>query len=486
MAKSAVPVEHGYANAFYGRAMYLIDNNCKFARLAARVQSLAGQGLTLPQIKAIFAQECRSELKNLFDGFKREPDTPLVIAAPPRGDALYGRFAPSTAVLDIGSGNCNKLVKHSGVLNITCIDPELSVPRHIMKGVQGRINDNLHLLTPEVVVSSFMSLCQLDNATQARVLEYDGLHVVPDHEYLLRARIARQEGDKLIVAAPRCVYSDYRVDQPGYNIKTGYSLVSAYTQRAITIDVQDESVQQYSPVLDAHPCAFGDINLADMTYKMDGVAHELETYDGRAYLIDRAGRQRAGNTNFKHHMTLHVEELSNCFTLIRVVMYRGFVPPHSGQDLRRFVDRVNIVINGKQLCAPPNLAVWQQGMIDVQGPCVDGKRATYREKNDGIITRHLERDHYTKFQWTVDLLDSNFTTLASHVSEKGMTLEATINSGLWEYGMSRTDDVVQLVPLRERRDKLKPTAIATAMYLLSQPTIPERVALENLCAPQRN
>lgn len=480
MAKSTLPVEHGYTNAFYDRAGFLIDHGERFAAVALKIQELNREGMSLEDIMAYVQKHLRPELRELYTEYQDVPDTPPVLAAPPRAVEVYGRFADRTSVVDIGSGNCNKLIKYTGSLKILCVDPEFQRDCNVVKGVAGLIQDQHDLFREDVIFTSFMAMCQLETSIQNRVYAHDGLHLLPNHPLLLETGVAARDKDTIVVNAPNRVYTDHFVECLGYEVKPGYLLRPTFLERSIEINLGTAAKTNYSPLIDARPCRFSDVNLSDVTFKMDGIAYELEISNTRATLVDRAGSERVGVCNFKHHLCLHVEELGSCFTLIRIVMYRGMVPPHCGNVLADFVDRVRIVINGKPLCAPPPVVAWQDGPVPVFGPSVNGIRATYLEPSDGIITRFEERDHYTKFQWTADLLNTNFPAVRLALVDKGLTVSVDIRMGLWEYGINRIRDEVIFSPIRLRVDKTTPTAISTVAFLVEQPTLPEKFVLENL------
>lgn len=480
--KSSIPVETGFPNPMYGVAGVLMQDAEAYKKLMLEVQNLQKSGLSFTEIKnQMEASGMRARLRVLFERATNVEPTRPVIGPPPRTNDLYGRFGRGCDIVDIGSGDGKKLRKYSGHLKITCVDPNLSAEVGVFKNnFKMTICDFLlgsEYAGPETLFSSVMVLCQLKPPDIERVLEHDGLHIVPDHVTLLGIGAAENSGDKILVRAPSRDFYDEPTNFTGLPIRVGYLMVTSFKPRSINIALQGESsIVDYKPEIDASPIPYDKINTDDVSYKMDGVPWEIELNDGDAYMVNRAGQQFIGSSNFMHYACLHVEELQSCFTLIRIVMFRGYVPPHALDVLEAFAEKVKIEINGKPICAPPRWKLDHRVLYrDANG--ID---TYFNEKTDGIISRENGKDGYCKYMWTVDMLPDQFAILTTELTKIGLMLEVDIQQQLWEYGVNRMGDTVQLQPLRIRTDKLIPTTVQTAIFLLSQKTAPEIHDLDNL------
>ncbi|MCD1185623.1 hypothetical protein, partial [Leptospira sp. Pond_2020] len=302
---------------------------------------------------------------------------------------------------------------------------------------------------------------------------YDGLHLIPDHQLLKRMGVASQQEGRVVVHTPFGDYQDYPVLLGGSTTEPGYLLAATYREREIAIQLGDPLQIEYKPVSECTPCGFSDMDLYDLGPKFDGVFHELEVKDQQAYMVERAGKQRIGSVEgFEEHLCLHLEELEKAYVLLRVVSFRGYVPPHCGDSLRAFLSRVKMKINQKPVCPSPK---WRHGhKVELTDPWTGCK---FKAPVDGVISRKDGRDYYCKYQWTVDLFEHALESLTARLRAAGLTLEWQPNAGLCEYGVSRELQVVKLVFLRQRLDKTKPTTLDTVMYLLQLPTLQEMQAL---------
>lgn len=477
LAKSTVPTETGLTNPAYDRVEYLVDKTPDIRALMIQIQQLAALGLSAAEIKVRMQGKMRTDLQQIYHKFKSIPDTPPILAAPPPAGEIYGRFGTAVKVVDIGSGNGTKVAQYTGSLTLCCVDPRLDMGKSTARQVTRSIQEYYPTLTHREGrrFSSFMSLCQLEPEWQRIILGHDGLHMVPDHSFLLKVGAAYQENDRITVNAPRYSFSDFPIEQiGGFSIKPGYLILAGFEKR--TIDIYLDSIPRkvdYEPFIQASPIAYTDINLDDVSYKMDGTPYELENNEGKITMVDRSGTEYYGHTAGKVHFCLHLEKLSKCFTLIRIKAINGIVPPHCYDVMQHFIKRTRIKINGMPLCMPPS---WGAGKT-VRYTDEYGKLHHFEEKTDGIISRHQQRDYYTKFRWTVDIRPDIEEELRALLKNRGWTLEANLQPGLFEYGMDRHDYVVSLSPLRPRSDKNKPTSLETIDFLLDQRTAPEILAL---------
>lgn len=484
MDKSTVPVEHGFSNPFLARASHLVSSVNDFRELAILIQqearSMRGKGgVDIKQLLSnCHANGVKDRLRAAFNAYKAVPETSPTLGPPPPTNELYGRFGDKTAIIDIGSGNCLKLKKFTGVLKVTAVDPQLpDRDDHVLLKFKMTSSEFLAKHSPsDPIFTSYMSLCQLDDKQQIELLAYDGMHLIPNHDELLAIGAAKRDDGKVIVETGREVYADFPVPSGGYSVAAGYNLLAVFAKRDINVVLgSDVSIVSDVAVIDARPAGFNDMDLGDMGDKWDGVAYELEVFKGQAYLLDRAGRQRVGVADYQDHLCLHLEELAECFVLLRVMSHRGMVPPHCGFTLRTYAERVRLKINGKPVCGPPS---WRAGRAPELLLYDDhGVAKVFHAPTDGIISRSGGRDYYCKYQWTIDIRDTTVERLRTRLTEKGLDLKGDFKGGLWEYGINRREDIVDLIPLRLRNDKKKETTMDTIIYLMDKPTLAEMQAL---------
>jgi hypothetical protein len=477
MDKSTVPVEHGFANPCLSRAAHLIANVSEFREIVALIQREArGRGAEgiAPLLARCRDNGIRERLFDAFHKYRSVPDTPPVLGAPPKVDEIYGRFGKGTEVIDVGSGNCRKLKKFTGVLRITAVDPNLTEYKNLV--ITPNVMPFAEFFRPsldEPIFTSFMSACQLTPSDQERLWTNDGIHLVPDHDLLVSSQVAVRVADKVIVKTPRGEYGDYPlVTAPaGVSLEPGYLAVCSFKRRDISVRLTLSAVEQSDRAsIDASPGCYTDFDLGDVGWKWDGKAWELELHQGAAYLTDRAGMQAVGVTEFQQHLCLHLEELNSCYVLIRIVAFRGYIPHHSGTVLRTFAERVRLKIDGKPVVGPP---IWKPGKEPTLEWYDGNVMLSACEPVDGLISRVNGKDIYSKHQWTIDVRDTIQDKLRRKLEELGMKMECAWMPGLWEYGVDRVNDTVVLKPLRMRRDKKKETTMETILYMLRKPTLTE-------------
>lgn len=486
--KSSIPIKHGFPNPCYGQALDLVRNVSEYRSLAARVRHEAAKmraGGGVVDIAKLF-QQCadngiKEQLRTLFNEHRNVPTEKPVLGPPPPTNELYGRFGKGTSIVDVGSGNCMKLVRASGTLTITAVDPDLS---NTTRAVLTPFKDTLAAFMQQpsrpgldLMFTSFMALPQIPTEEWLPIIDYDGMHMIPDHFQLIKNKIAvvREDG-KIRVRTGIRDYIDYSVELPGVSLEPGYLLAPTFKKRRIKIQLgADVSKQAYSPVIDAVPCGFYDLNFADLGPKFDGVAHEIEVSSGQVYVVDRAGNQRIGLVDADFHFCLHVEELSECFILLRIVSWRGMVPPHHGDVMRYFCERVHLSVNQKPLLASPR---WEGGSFK-HGPELTWKDGDELRRFvapiDGVVSRERGKDHYCKYMWTVDVSKSSLPAIRKALEGGGYLLEVEgdFYDGLNECALTRNHVAVVLKPLKPRVDKNRETTPDTVLYLVDRPTLAE-------------
>jgi len=269
----------------------------------------------------------------------------------------------------------------------------------------------------------------------------------------------------VLVRASTGVFEDHYVNKPGLSLKDGYKLVNTLAKRAADIKLTVKGAGDYMPYFKCSPANESNINWMDVGYKWDGLACEFEVLDGECFLTYRDGTYEKGVCDLPN-LCIQLEDMRDCFVLLRVTCYRGYVPAHSGEALRYFADRVRIGINGKHVYGPPPFGN--------QAPEING----IRKKVDGIITRNMEEDLYIKTEWTVDLRGDDLEKLSAHLSSQGIHLNVVGQKQcLSEYKVKKKNGVVTLNYVRDRDDKCEHTRLTTIEYMLSAPTIHELTAM---------
>lgn len=167
--------------------------------------------------------------------------------------------------------------------------------------------------------------------------------------------------------------------------------------------------------------------------------------------------------------SLHVEflEEQRLYVLVRIEMYRKYVPPHCGEVLREFAKRVNITINGFKVYGPPEV-----------DPAVGSYVGGIKCPVDGLISRVAGKDYYLKPGWTADLDPPSVNNLRLRCEKQGLVLTCDrVGAGLCEYKIIKSGNTVALQCSKERRDKKAVTSLSTVDYMLSLPTLNEAVAV---------
>lgn len=466
--KSSIPVNHGFPNPMFGSMSALISMQPELKSLVALVQRNEGETLD-STLQSLADTDFERRLKVVFDSIKNQKKSEPVIGPPPRPSCLYGRFARGTNIFDVGSGNCSKLVPFSGVLKITANDLEGVMPKlgHVVIKAVGSLE--MHLPQPRLFFTGFMSLCTIKPALVDYLNNQDGLFVIPFHDRLIEQGSAFRDGEIVEVRAPNRIYRDNYIALPGLEIETGYKLVATYSEESFFVDMGSETKKEsYVALIDASPSGIDDINLDDVSWKYDGIPYELELKGGVAMVTSRNGHVQLGTTDFDGHVCLHFEHvLGHGFVLIRVVCFRGMIPPHCIDSLQLFCQkkkfRLNFAGENFSLTAPER---WSPGD---DAPC----------PVDGLISRVEERDYYFKPGWTVDLYPDGVDDAVRKLTSKGYRVEVPeVKGGLCEYLLDRSGGLVRVTYLKERLDKETATTSDTVLYLVERKTLAEMEFLD--------
>lgn len=480
---STYPVGRTVVNQSFTYVSTMIEDAAYFRSLAARISAKSIELFGTRRISAEQKQVLMTHLKEeqqLFLAKTRAAKTveppPLVAPPPPPRNELYGRIADGMKITDVGSGDDTKLRSHSGRLRITCVDPKLESSDVTVT----RVPRPVEACDISGLVTSFNVLPQLDpdSAAALKIVESDGLHVIPDHDVLLGTGCAKKVNDKVEVLVVKdgshVTYKDYYINFPGYETN-GYKICPFYQKRTLRLpvprppDVIGPSPEgtNYTPKIQAAPAGLENANWADMTWKYDGEAYELESDGDKIYLTARNGELIEVDYSCGVKFCIHMEYVPECacFVLFRVVMYNGFIPPHSGELLRHFTSKVHIDVGGLPVVAPPRLGT---------SPVLNGCLAPV----DGVIFREEQMDYYCKKVWTLDLYPSDIARTEDTLRAAGWEPNVEcIGAGLHEYQLMRMNGVATLRPVRQRYDKKVATSQSTVARILSLPTLSEMLEL---------
>lgn len=412
-----IPNTYGFANPFYGKAANLVANIEEYRAIARQIQRQCdGEGGRGPcaDINAVM-QACeaagiKEKLRVLFQQSQDGPPTPPVLGVPPPPAEIYGRFDEGLKVIDVGPGNGSKIRKFTGVLKFTCVDPSLDCPKLTVTRVLMPLSLYITQITGDPIFSSYMTACQLPHEEQEELFSHDGLHMIPNHEWLCAVGAAERADNKIMVHTPS-PWKDY-LDEPvpdmGYEIEPGYNLLATFKPRRIAITTGAPEKQSSRAQEEDNPALLEDMNISDLGFKWKGTFCELECSKGIAYLVDRSGNKQLGcSGTFQDHICLHLVDVGNCYALQRVMAYRGFIPPHCGETLRRFAEVVKITIDDKPVCGPPP---WKpDGKVHLSWYDEEDKVRVFSAPVEGVISRSRGKDFYCKHQWSIDDSDPQDT-----------------------------------------------------------------------------
>lgn len=478
--KSTAPVRHGFPNPKLGRMLDLMTKMPQFTRLSARVREISRHTSDFASLRAACIQDgIKQDLLQLVKQNRDIPDELPVLGAAPPTTALYGMVGRGVAVVDVGSGNCMKIKRYTGELKITAVDPNLSNEGHVVKQFKGTLAEYSKNNANDNVYTSWMAVPQLSQEEVDLLQSSDGLHMVPDHDLLLDQGVAVKQELKVKVSTLGGHYYDNYIKWPGYAISPGYLLCPMFKKRKFVYHLDTQQKGPYVPQCDATPAGFYDLDFTDVTPKFDGVFRELENMPSGTTLTGRNGDYLSGPSQFSEHFCLHLEELDEVFVLLRIVQYRGYVPPHCGSTLRHFCEDVKIKINGKPVLPPPP---WQQTGLASKVSLVweDGDTTMFFDApTDGLISRKDGADHYCKHMWTVDLLQADVPAVRAALNHEGYTLRimGTWEEGINELTMLRDGPQVTMNIVKTRKDKHTRTSVDTVVYLLDRPTLAEQAAI---------
>lgn len=475
---SGVALPPGPANPSFGLAQLMVSQTPQVRELMSKIRQLQKPGMSFSEVFALAKEKYREDFQVLLDNTRNCEPVVQSIGPPPRSNQLYGRVSDGSKIVDVGSGDGRRVKEHSGRLKITAVDPKTQATDCSVKIVSATIQE---VGLGDEVYTSFNSLCQIPDSS-ALFAHVDGIHVVPDHEWLVEHGQAVQISEEPVlfkVQALGTEYVDHPVLLPGCGVASspGYKLCAGFKPRSaqaiFDIDLDEYTSWPTGPDIPVSLCTPGNeagLNFSDLGHKMDGTFMHFEVVEGVPYITDRAGHFQKGTLRgFVPDCELHLEYMTGpkpCLVLLRILHYRGFVPPHSGNVLRYFADNVRLGVDTVPIVGP----------LDYRSPPVLLGEV---RKTDGLISRDFGKDYYYKHDWTVDIKGQALQHIAAECENLGLVCHLPTRDfeELAEYRMRKRDGTVTVSFNRVRRDKIQPTTLETIRHLLSLPTIDELMVL---------
>lgn len=396
-------------------------------------------------------EEFDGELEDVCEIMEQESD-PWVESLPPAPSPaqLYNRVL-EVPVLDIGSGDCEKLSKIRFEQSLTPTDVEPVHNKHLKVR---KLDARTELLDEAEgkVVTSYNVLTQLDDLKQ--VVQVDGVHIYPDTKYI-REELKSEMVDGVLITGQ---FRDYvhAVLERGDPVVEGYLSQSFYApgRKVKFKPISYGRVKPFSfPMKDLEYMPHN----VKFTPKYDGILMVLDKRGGRSRLTVRNGMTTFLETDSTEDFTLLLEKLPEkgppeAFVLLRVIQFRNYVPLHGLTSLKNFVQNVKVRIGDARVYAP-------------------GDDALNKFESDGMVFRIGEMDYRYKPELSLDT--SDVTVVVAKLSDEyGIKAEVVGQQvGLAEYAIQRRGDRVVFCFKRLRRDKVSETPLETVVnyVMLTQP-----------------
>ena len=388
------------------------------------------------------------ELDSVIDAYEDAPEQLPYMPPSPNPVVLYGRIMPSQPILDIGSGDGRK-AERSKIRDLVLSDKVVPEGNYSRRWVQLDVEEpGLQEIGEQRVLTSNMLLSQVHNIQN--VLDCDGIHIVPDVDYL--KTLGAIEANGVIVTRFReKEFKDIQHDYGGgYLVSPGYLGICSFKRRDINI-LLDRAVRVRPP--DLPPISDAKFNLDPYTTpKYDGtqIFFELKS-DGTGIAVNRAGHGRI----LKHDVDFVVQFIAEyirpkkLYVLLRLMVFRGFVPWHDVHVLSRFCTKVMVNINCMDLYSP------------------DDPRLS-KCPSDGMIMRVCELDYRIKGKVTIDMDKEEWSRYCASFDRNSVPYEMVDPPGdeITEYLVHEDDGIYIFERIRLRVDKNTTTDFKTFMYLV--------------------
>lgn len=375
------------ANPYYDKVDALwdtISSGGALDSIASIVEKFIGPDGVFDEVGYLRAVEEMDILDDLLDVYEETPEVSPTLPPAPSPKQLYNRVA-DVQIVDIGSGDCSKLSRCQAV-SIVATDREPVSNAHYQVAKLDAEEELMEFMLdkPDRVLTSFNALSQMVNVE--RVLEYDGLHVLPD---ISAVKTMMEAG----FDEKGAYYGDYKDRDNGLVgdlLADGYVALNTYEQTNVRLK-PIRKVKTLCPKPQISTVYYRPPD-AEATPKYDGVCMFLICQGGVRLLAHRNGNgYEFDGGGGCPEMVLMLEKLPRIgppthFVLLRVYQYKRYYPFHGLNNLRMFCKKVNIRLGGIRIYAP-------------------GDRMLAHCPVDGQIFRIGQLDYRYKSLHTVDLYD---------------------------------------------------------------------------------
>lgn len=390
------------------------------------------------------------EINAMLDGIiDRFEDTPLVkptMPPCPQAQQLYARIPVDQRVTDLGSGDGKKASKCQA--KITMLDKE---PGSVFVKYAD-IND-MDFVDQDVVYTSFNVLSQLEEATVKRLEDSEGLHVAVDLKHVIVEMGSEQIAENVYRTMHNGVeYIDTDHKLEGDEIATGYIGYNTYEDQKYVATCARKKTQTAEfavPVEDTTQQMPG-----DSTPKYDGIAMRFRgSKKGFACLSKRNGDGLVYDWTGPD-IDLLLEKLpvdgpAQHYALLRVSFYKGRIPFHGVQGLKKFCSRVKIKIDGVSVVSP-------------------GSEELRHYPSDGLIYRVEGTDFRLKRIPTIDVYFGTLMNLMDSLCYNYEVYGRFDRGKLGEFAITRkTSGGFNIRFVRYRDDKTTPTNEGAIVYYMN-------------------
>lgn len=387
----------GLRAAIYGAAKSLKYEAKNVPRLDLAVEDFKKNS---PEQYAYFVKFCK-ELKYT---------KPEVKHRPPPNKELYGRIAPNTPCVDIGSGDQKRLVK-SG-LDIVATERKESLDIVPVKGAPSKLVEWKPSLSDGKVVTSFNALTQGPELP----VDCDGLHIFPNTDI-----VPKIEAD---------VTNDIPGSVPtfgGYNTLTTFKSgpKRVFSANGVVAN-HHHGIPRVGKKMVKPPDHF------DVTTKYNGVCCIFNNQPDKPGLWTECGTYIA--TQFlPPEFVVQCELVGGDELYVTALLRVGPIEPfNSPSNIRAFLDARPFELTGFKTKAP----------------------GIEPGKGDGLVFHSGLNQYLVSDRATFDLDSSDEERLGTYIVEQGLAVKFDFSPGCWEYVITEEEDgTFKATPGRERPNK---------------------------------
>lgn len=414
-----------------------IEDSDVIDQMAAVVEMFIVDGELDEEAYLNYVDEHFSEgLDGLIDAYENgEPVQPAMPPAP-SPKILYNRVS-SCDVVDLGSGDCEKLKRCQGNVTAVDIDPVDNPHYSVHKlDAETELLDFMEI-RPDAVVTSFNTLSQLSSLDHVKA--FDGIHVTPDMNYVKEIMEYGEDHKGPFWGA----YRDRDNGLSGDEIVEGYLGYNTFQERRVRFSVVGPTRIDKTLTPQCTDIYYRPIGI-ESTPKYDGECMFLVVKNGLPLLLGR-GKRGYRLSGRGPDMVLMLEKLPRvgkpqAFCLLRIMEWRNYYPFHGKANLWNFFKQVNIRLGGIRIFPPDHKEL---SRFDV----------------DGQIFRIGQLDYRFKDHLTVDIYDPA-SVIKQLEDSCGYVIDCPdVCEGLGEYVLENNNGAFRLVLLRQRTDKVNATSI---------------------------